>query len=155
MEELALVHPGDCTCEACGGMSDGIPVTGVSELVLEVLDLDAAERFYAGVLGFPVVLRWTHRDAIWVMAGTGTRIGLWRPQVGIAKGRGGVHVHFALHIADSDFEAAIERLRSHGYEPEVVRFDDPDRGRALYVTDPDGNVVEFWTFDVRTHLAGG
>ena len=136
-------------------MSRVIPVTGVSELVLEVLDLDAAERFYAGVLGLPVVLRWTDRDAIWVMAGTQTRIGLWRPQVGIAKGRGGVHVHFALHIADADFDAAVERLRSHGYEPEVVRFDDPDRGRALYVTDPDGNVVELWTFDVEAHLSGG
>ena len=28
----------------------GVPVTGVSELVLEVVDLDAAEEFYAGVL---------------------------------------------------------------------------------------------------------
>ena len=37
---------------------DRIPVTGVSELVLEVVDLEAAERFYAGVLGFPVVDRW-------------------------------------------------------------------------------------------------
>ena len=35
----------------------GIPVTGVNELVLEVLDLDAAERFYAGVLGLPVTMR--------------------------------------------------------------------------------------------------
>ncbi len=136
-------------------MSSGIPVTGVSELVLEVVDLDAAEQFYAGVLGFPVVLRWTHREAIWVMAGTGTRIGLWRPQVGIAKGRGGVHVHFAMHIADADFDDAVERLRSHEYEPEVVVFADPDRGRALYVTDPDGNVVELWTFEVGEHLNGG
>ena len=135
-------------------MSRGIPVTGVSELVLEVLDLDAAERFYAGVLGLPVVLRWTDREAIWVMAGTGTRIGLWRPQVGIAKGRGGVHVHFALHIADADFDEAIERLRSYGYEPELVVFDNPDQGRALYVTDPDGNVVELWTFAVAAHLSG-
>jgi catechol 2,3-dioxygenase-like lactoylglutathione lyase family enzyme len=39
------------------GMADGIPVHGVSELVLEVVDLAAAEGFYAGVLGFPVVDR--------------------------------------------------------------------------------------------------
>jgi catechol 2,3-dioxygenase-like lactoylglutathione lyase family enzyme len=59
----------------------GIPVTGVSELVLEVADLQASERFYAGVLGLPVVEHWTDPEAIW-------------------------------------------------------------RGRWLYVTDPDGNVVE-------------
>ncbi len=26
------------------------------------------------------------------------------------------------------------------------------RGRAAYVNDPDGNVVELWTWDVGTHL---
>ena len=56
----------------------GIPVTGVSELVLEVVDIEAAEAFYAGALGLPVVERWADRGAIWVMAGDRTRIGLWR-----------------------------------------------------------------------------
>ena len=92
-------------------MSAGIPVTGVSELVLEVLDLEYAERFYADVLGFPVVELWDEGGRVWVMAGTRTRIGLWRPQVGIAKARGGLHVHYAMQIDDADFDAAVERLR--------------------------------------------
>jgi catechol 2,3-dioxygenase-like lactoylglutathione lyase family enzyme len=132
----------------------GIPVTGVSELVLEVVDLDEGERFYAGVLGFPVVARWPEREAIWVMAGDRTRIGLWKPQVGIAGGRGGVHVHYAMHLDDADYDAAVERLREHGYEPHEETFDGDQRGRAAYVTDPDGNVVEFWTWDVANHLKG-
>ncbi len=134
----------------------GIPVTGVSELVLEVVDLEAAERFYADVLGLPVVERWTEREAIWVMAGERTRIGLWRPQIGIAAGRGGVHVHYALHLPLEHYDAAVERLRSFGMEPhEEVFGTDPNRaqrGRALYVTDPDGNVVELLTWDVGEHL---
>ncbi len=130
----------------------GIPVTGVNELVLEVLDLDAAERFYADVLGLPVVERWPHRDAIWVLAGERTRIGLWRPQVGIAGGRGGVHVHYALHVAEADYDAAVERLRGLGYEPHEQRFNGYGDSRAAYVTDPDGNVVELWTWDVGNHL---
>ncbi|HEV8104017.1 MAG TPA: VOC family protein [Gaiellaceae bacterium] len=134
-------------------MSAGIPVTGVSELVLGVLDLERAERFYADVLGFPVVERWDEGGRVWLMAGTRTRIGLWRPQVGIAKARGGLHVHYAMHIDDADFDAAVERLRGNGCETEVVSFADDDRGRALYVTDPDGNVVEFWTWDVQGHLS--
>jgi hypothetical protein len=88
----------------------GLPVTGVSELVLEVVDLEAAEEFYAGVLGLPVVERWPDREAIWVMAGERTRIGLWRPQVGLAGGRGGLHVHFAMQIAEEDFDAAVALL---------------------------------------------
>jgi catechol 2,3-dioxygenase-like lactoylglutathione lyase family enzyme len=86
------------------------------------------------------------------MAGERTRIGLWHPQVGLAGGRGGVHVHFALHVAPEDYDAAVERLREHGYEPELHDFDLYDESRAAYVTDPDGNVVELWTWDVARHL---
>ncbi len=131
----------------------GVPVTGVNELVLEVEDLERSERFYAGVLGLPVVARWPQRDAIWVMAGERTRLGLWRPQVGLAGGRGGLHVHFAMHIAEDDYDGAVARLRERGLEVEEMRFSD-GRGRSCYVDDPDGNVVELWTWDVGEHLRG-
>jgi catechol 2,3-dioxygenase-like lactoylglutathione lyase family enzyme len=130
---------------------DGIPVTGVSELVLEVVDLEAAERFYSEVLGFPVVDRWPAREAVWVMAGERTRIGLWRPQVGLAGGRGGLHVHFAMQIAEEDFDAAVERLEQRGQDVKTMSFGE-HHGRAAYVDDPDGNVVELWTWDVGEHL---
>jgi SAM-dependent methyltransferase len=127
-----------------------IPVTGVSELVLEVDDLAAAERFYSGVLGLPVVERWAEREAIWVMAGDRTRIGLWRPQVGVAGGRGGEHVHFALQVPDDAFDAAVARLRDAGLDPHVqARRRD---SRSVYVDDPDGNCVELWTKDVADYL---
>ena len=126
-------------------------MTGVNELVLEVADLAAAEEFYAGVLGFPIVGR-RDDDRIWLMAGDRTRIGLWTPQTGIAGGRGGSHVHYAMHVGDGDYEAVRERLRSHGLEIREEDFRDEGTGRALYVDDPDGNVVEFWTWDVAGHL---
>lgn len=129
-----------------------IPVTGVSELVLEVVDLEAAEAFYAGLLGLPVVERWPTREAIWVMAGERTRIGLWRPQVGMFGGRGGIHVHFAMHLAPEAFDATVGALRERGGE--VTEHDFPGYGgsRAAYLDDPDGNVVELWTWDVSRHL---
>ena len=133
-----------------------VPVSGVSELVLEQIDLAAAERFYADVLGFPVVERWTgEREAVWVMAGDRTRIGLWRPQIGLGGGRGGVHVHYAMGLPPGAYDAVVQRLRSRGYS--VLDHDHSgyahDRGRAAYVTDPGGHVVEFWTWDVAGHLA--
>ena len=136
--------------EPAGAAPDGVRVTGVSELVLEVADLEAAEAFYAGVLGLPVVERWPGREAIWLMAGDRTRIGLWRPQVGLAGGRGGLHVHFAMHIEDADYDSAVALLRDRGEDVEEIAFD--GAGRAAYVTDPDGNVVELWTWDVSEHL---
>ena len=36
-----------------------VPVNGVCEIALEQNDLAAAEAFYADVLGFPVVERWS------------------------------------------------------------------------------------------------
>src|SRR5829696_6910514 len=119
---------------------DAIPVSGVSELVLEVVDLEAAERFYADVLGFPVVDRWPDRGAVWVMAGDRTRIGLWRPQVGLHGGRGGLHVHFAMKIADEAFDATVALLRERGQEVKTAVFG-TTHGRAAYVDDPDANVV--------------
>jgi catechol 2,3-dioxygenase-like lactoylglutathione lyase family enzyme len=130
----------------------GIPVTGVSELVLEVVDLDASEAFYAGKLGLPVVDRWPDRDAIWVMAGDRTRIGLWRPQVGLEGSRGGVHVHFALHIAEHDYDAAVASLRDAGLDVTEHAFATRPGSRAAYVHDPDGHLVELWTWDVAGHL---
>jgi ketosteroid isomerase-like protein len=77
---------------------------------------------------------------------------LWRPQVGLAGSRGGVHVHFALKIEERDYEEAAAALRERGLEVEEVCFED-GAGRAAFVTDPDGHVVEFWTWDVAGHLA--
>jgi catechol 2,3-dioxygenase-like lactoylglutathione lyase family enzyme len=130
----------------------GIPVTGVNELVLEVVDLEASEAFYAGLLGLPVVDRWPDREAIWVMAGDRTRIGLWRPQVGLERGRGGVHVHFAMHIAEADYDAAVADLRAAGAEVAEHAFGTRPNSRAAYLHDPDGHVVELWTWDVAGHL---
>jgi catechol 2,3-dioxygenase-like lactoylglutathione lyase family enzyme len=130
----------------------GIPVTGVSELVLEVVDLEASEAFYAGVLGLPVVDRWPDRDAIWVMAGERTRIGLWRPQVGLERGRGGVHVHYAMHIAPDAYDQAVADLRAAGLDVREHEFGTRPHSRAAYVDDPDGHLVELWTWDVANHL---
>jgi catechol 2,3-dioxygenase-like lactoylglutathione lyase family enzyme len=126
----------------------GPPVAGVSELVLEVADLERSERFYTQKLGLPVVERWPHRDAIWVLAGM-TRIGLWKPQVGLEGSRGGAHVHFALQVDDADFERIVDALRQKDLDIPVHEFsglgeiDAPSR--SAYVTDPDGHLVEFWT----------
>ena len=44
------------------------------------------------------------------------------PQVGLAGGRGGVHVHFAMKIAEEDYDAAVAGLRGRGQEVRGDRF---------------------------------
>ena len=131
-------------------------MSGVSELVLEVSELGRSERFYVEELGLPVVERWPHRNAVWVLAGPGTRIGLWEPQVGLEGSRGGKHVHFAMHIDADDFEPLVESLRGRGLEVPVHEFGGlgpvERPSRSAYVTDPDGHLVEFWTARMSDYL---
>src|SRR3989442_3782156 len=118
-------------------------------------DLEAGERFYSGLLGLPVVERWSSRGgALWLMAGDRTRIGLWRPQIGLGGGRGGVHVHYAMQLPAAAYEAAIQRLRAAGLE--VLDHDHSDYGhgpgRAAYVTHPSGHRCQPVTWDRAQHL---
>lgn len=135
-----------------GSTHPPVPVGQVNEVVLEVAELSAAEGFYTRVLGFPVIDRWAHpHEAVWCLAG-GCRIGLWLPQTGIARSRGGTRVHFALSVTDGDYPGLVTLLRARGATVHEVEW---SRGaRSAFVSDPDFNVVEFWTFDPLDGLPG-
>ena len=129
------------------------PASAISELVLEVADLEAARRFYRDDLGFEETLHGEGREGrYWYLVGDSARLGLWTPQTGLAGGRGGSHVHFAFRVAEDELDALIARFAERGVETEGPIQLGP--GRAIYVTDPDGNVVEFWTQDMAEYAAG-
>jgi catechol 2,3-dioxygenase-like lactoylglutathione lyase family enzyme len=130
------------------------PVTGISELVLEVSDLDAARRFYRDVLGLEESLYGEGAEGrYWYLVGETARLGLWTEQVGLAGGRGGAHVHYALSVPDAEIDGLKTRIEGAGAEIEGPIQLGP--GRAIYVTDPDGNVVEFWSQDMAEYTSGG
>jgi catechol 2,3-dioxygenase-like lactoylglutathione lyase family enzyme len=127
--------------------------TGISELVLEVADLEASRAFYRDLLGFEETLWGEGREGrYWYLIGNSARLGLWTDQVGLAGGRGGAHVHFAFHVADPEVDAIQARIENGGGTIEGPIQLGP--GRAIYITDPDGNVVEFWSQDMTEYAAG-
>ncbi len=131
-------------------MNERPPVTGISELVLEVSDLDRARSFYRDQLGFEETLHGEGREGrYWYLIADSARLGLWTPQTGLAGGRGGAHVHFAFHVTDPELEGLASRFEERGVEVEGPIQLGP--GRAIYVTDPDGNVVEFWSQDMAEY----
>ena len=133
-------------------MADPPRVSGISELVLEVSDLDAARTFYREVLGFEETLYGEGAEGrYWYLIGETARLGLWTEQVGLAGGRGGDHVHYAFNVPDVEIESLKERIGEAGAEVEGPIQLGP--GRAVYVTDPDGNVVEFWSQDMVQYTA--
>ena len=132
------------------------PMTGLFELVLEVADLGASERFYREHLGLTVVERWEdERPAVWLAIGREGFLGLWPPETGGAKairgGRGGSHVHFALRVPAGSLPAMQARLEAIGYPVEGGWTFGPG-DHAIYLDDPDGNVVELTE---RATLWGG
>jgi catechol 2,3-dioxygenase-like lactoylglutathione lyase family enzyme len=121
------------------------PVTAMYEMVLEVADLEASERFYVEAIGLPVAKRWgDERPATWLSLGNEGFLGLWPKasggSVAIHNGRGGAHVHFALRIPLGAVEQAQARLEELGFAIERVDFGNGNV--AIYLDDPDGNVVE-------------
>jgi predicted enzyme related to lactoylglutathione lyase len=134
-------------------VSEPPPVSGISELVLEVSDLGAARRFYRDVLGFEETLYGEGAEGrYWYLIGETARLGLWTEQVGLAGGRGGTHVHYAFNVPDGEIDRLRERIQGAGGEVEGPIQLGP--GRAIYVTDPDGNVVEFWSQDMAAYTSG-
>jgi catechol 2,3-dioxygenase-like lactoylglutathione lyase family enzyme len=127
-------------------------VGGISELVLEVSDLEASRTFYRDLLGFEETLLGERRDGrYWYLIGESARLGIWTPQVGLAGGRGGAHVHFAFSVESDEIDRLEARLKERGAEVEGPVQLGP--GRAIYITDPDRNVVEFWSQDLAAYAA--
>jgi len=129
------------------GVAGGTPpAIGLFEMVLEVADLAASERFYVEALSLPVADRWgDDRPAVWLAIGREAFLGLWPRQTGgeraIHGGRGGAHVHFALRVPAGTLAAAHARLVAHGVAVEAGWEFGPGN-HAIYCDDPDGNVVE-------------
>jgi catechol 2,3-dioxygenase-like lactoylglutathione lyase family enzyme len=131
-------------------MTKAPPINGVLEAAIYVDDLDAAERFYAGLLGLEVVVR---RAGKHVFFRCGDTIVLaFRPEstrhqkvegplpVPPHGAEGAGHVCFAAeaHVLD----LWVRRLTDSGVAIEAD-FHWPNGARSVYVRDPAGNSIEF------------
>ena len=107
---------------------------GLGHLLLQVSDLDAAERFYLGLLGLTVRKREDFRD--------GRPLVVTHEGLGLTNGRPegqGPLEHLAFRARGVG--GLAERAQAEGVT--VVRGPEPSAyGVSLYLADPDGNVVE-------------
>lgn len=108
----------------------------LGHVLLQVTDLDAAERFYLGLLGLTVKKREKFRDGRPLLV-TDQGLGLTD---GAPKERGPVE-HIAFQARD--VAGMAERARDAGVKiirgPEASSY-----GRSLYLADPDGNQIELF-----------
>ena len=128
-----------------------INVLGIDHIVIRARNPSAMIEFYAGVLGCAV-----ERDVSAEIGLTQLRAGsalidivavdsVLGQKGGAAPGESGNNMdHFCLKIETVDETALTDFLKTHN-----VSFSDFERryggegyGRSIYVTDPEGNVVE-------------
>ncbi|MFB6093066.1 MAG: fosmidomycin resistance protein [Haloquadratum sp.] len=114
------------------------PLSGIFEVVLEVVDLSRAESRYRR-LGFEVVDRGETRRRVRLSGPVDLE--LWEPQLGIADARGGLHVDLAFETADP--AAAVEAGAPWPDGPESVTAGPDDELPGLRVVDDDGHVLTF------------
>ncbi len=114
----------------------------VHHIALKVVDLAAAEAFYVGVLGLPVLRRWPSADgagerSLWLNLGAGSFLALERAGQGdgrVDEEAPGFHL-VALHIDASQRTAWIAKLAQAGHP---IYNQTP---HTIYVRDPEGNRI--------------
>ena len=127
-----------------------IRIREIDHLVLRVIDLDKMLPFYCGALGCTIERR---QDAIGlVQLRAGRSIldlvpidGKLGRAGGAAPGSEGRNLdHFCFRVEPFDEEAIRSQLREHGVSagPVESRYGAEGTGPSMYVTDPEGNVVE-------------
>lgn len=123
----------DGNCVEIGQRDDeGTGITGIFEVVLEVADIDRAESFYR-TLGMELMGRGDDRRRVRLTAGS-FDLELWEPQLGLADGRGGVHVDVGFETDDPS--AAVDAVA----EAATSVADAADDSRVI---DPDGHSLTF------------
>lgn len=116
---------------------------GLCELTLESADHARLAEFYRQVLDLPTLSE--EDDRIWLGCGPQARLGLWSPGEKEFGDRGGHHVHFAFSVSDDELQRSADQLRAldHDFRGPVEH---EGGDRSLYFEDPEGNVVELWSF---------
>lgn len=127
-----------------------IHIREIDHLVLRVIDLDAMLRFYCEGLGCSVERRQDAIGLVQLRAGrslidlvpVGGQLGM---AGGAAPGKEGRNLdHFCVRVEPFDEAAIRSHLAAHGIEAGRIetRYGAEGVGPSLYLTDPEGNVVE-------------
>jgi catechol 2,3-dioxygenase-like lactoylglutathione lyase family enzyme len=127
-----------------------IRIRDIDHLVLRVMDLAAMERFYCEALGCSVEKRQESIGLIQLRAGRSLLDlvpvdGPLGRAGGAAPGREGRNLdHFCFRVEPFDAAAIRAQLQRFGVEagPVESRYGAEGEGPSIYVTDPEGNVVE-------------
>jgi catechol-2,3-dioxygenase len=123
-------------------------VKGLGEVSIQVRDLDAMHKFYEEVVGLEVLRRDENFVFFKVAEGYGghsQNLAIFEASNTLNPQESTLH-HIALNIALEDFETEKMRLEGLGLEIDAT-VHEWLHVRSLYFYDPEGNHLEFVTYD--------
>lgn len=127
-----------------------IRIREIDHLVLRVLDLERMLQFYCGALGCAVERRQDEIGLVQLRAGRSIIdlvpvSGELGRAGGAPPGPEGKNLdHFCVRVEPFDEPAIRAQLEKQGIEagPAISRYGAEGQGPSIYLTDPEGNVVE-------------
>jgi glyoxylase I family protein len=127
-----------------------LEVRSFHHVAVSVTDLARAKAFYGGVLGLEELPRPTFDvEGTWYRVGDGQLHLIVHPPTRTLRGTTEIDLcdgHVALRV--TSYAETVARLSAYGI-PFLERANNPTTWEQIYVTDPDGNVVEFTVDRVR------
>lgn len=128
------------------------PIKGLGEIALQVNDLDSMQAFYAGTVGLTLLRRFEASAFFAIaegVAGHTQVLALFDRTAGqkVAESYRRPpldHIAFAIELKNYDTE--LKRLQSLGADVSTTTHAWV-QWRSIYVTDPEGNIVEWVCYD--------
>lgn len=118
-------------------------IEGLHHVAVPVTDLERAKRFYGEVLGLEEIQRPAFDfPGAWYALGEGQLHLIVHTSPRTLRGTTEIDSrdgHFAARVRD--YDATLARLRAHGVPLKAKRVNVTPWSQ-IYVTDPDGNVIE-------------
>ncbi len=128
-----------------------LKVRSLDHFVLRVRDLDGSLAFYRDILGLPIEFLDEYRAGTrpFVSARLGAQLIDLVPDptydADAARNTSGL-LHFCIDLESADFDQLLPELRRRGVnvleDQPVPRMGATGVGLSVYITDPDGYVVE-------------
>lgn len=118
--------------------------SGINHITIRVNDIERAEEFYGDILGFELLRKMGQSMAVYQVGDEDTLV-LVEAETSYDPSSRDYRVdHFGFYL---DSEDKVDEMAEYFREKEVSILSGPanrKRGRFVFISDPDGNMLEFF-----------
>lgn len=118
--------------------------SGINHMTIRVNDIERAEEFYGDILGFELIRKMGKSMSVYQVGDEDTLV-LVEAETSYDPSSRDYRVdHFGFYL---ESEEKVDEMAEYFREQEVSVLSGPanrKRGRFVFISDPDGNMIEFF-----------